>query len=83
MIADLLAQEVDAIVSPANARADEEGLATIALPAISTGIFGYPLDLAAPVAVGAVREAAAASRVVTLVRFCFLEDGARAVYAAA
>ena len=65
------------------ARAQEEGLATIALPAISTGIFGYPVDLAAPVAVAAVREAAEASPAVTLVRFCFLDETARAVYAAA
>jgi O-acetyl-ADP-ribose deacetylase len=30
---------------------------TVAFPAISTGVYGYPLDLAAPVAIGAVREA--------------------------
>jgi len=65
------------------ARAEEEGLATVAFPAISTGIFGYPADLAAPVAVRAVREAAGASPVVTLVRFCFLDEATRAVYATA
>jgi O-acetyl-ADP-ribose deacetylase (regulator of RNase III) len=65
------------------ARAEEEGLATIALPAISTGVFGYPVELAAPVAVAAVRAAADASGVVTLVRFCFLDEAARAAYAAA
>jgi O-acetyl-ADP-ribose deacetylase len=31
--------------------ADERGIATIAFPAISTGIFGYPLDAAAGIAV--------------------------------
>ena len=31
-----------------------EGVRTIAFPSISTGIYGYPVDLAAPVALGAV-----------------------------
>jgi len=35
----------------------EVGARSIAFPSISTGIFGYPLELAAPVAIGAVREA--------------------------
>ena len=35
--------------------ADELGARTVAFPAISTGVFGYPLDEAAPVAIGAVR----------------------------
>jgi len=30
-----------------------EGLRTIAFPAISTGVYGYPLELAAPIALGA------------------------------
>jgi O-acetyl-ADP-ribose deacetylase (regulator of RNase III) len=34
--------------------AAERGLATVAFPAISTGVYGYPLELAAPVALGAV-----------------------------
>jgi O-acetyl-ADP-ribose deacetylase len=36
--------------------ATAQGLASIAFPAISTGIFGYPLDLATGTAVAAVRE---------------------------
>ena len=35
--------------------ADELGARTVAFPAISTGVYGYPLDEAAPVAMGAVR----------------------------
>jgi O-acetyl-ADP-ribose deacetylase (regulator of RNase III) len=35
--------------------ADELGAKTIAFPAISTGVYGYPLELAAPVAINAVR----------------------------
>ncbi len=37
--------------------ADELGARTVAFPAISTGVYGYPLEEAAPVAVRAVREA--------------------------
>lgn len=37
--------------------ADELGARTVAFPAISTGIYGYPLELAAPVALRAVLEA--------------------------
>jgi O-acetyl-ADP-ribose deacetylase (regulator of RNase III) len=37
--------------------ADELGAATVAFPAISTGVYGYPADEAAPVALRAVTEA--------------------------
>jgi O-acetyl-ADP-ribose deacetylase (regulator of RNase III) len=53
--------------------ADGLGAATVAFPAISTGIYGYPLDLAAPVAVKAVEEAEAR---VAEVRFVLFDEGA-------
>ena len=39
-------------------QAYQHGLRTVAFPAISTGIFGFPIDLAAPIALGTVVEAA-------------------------
>jgi O-acetyl-ADP-ribose deacetylase len=52
--------------------ADEVGAHTVAFPAISTGVFGYPVTEAASVAVGAVRAARTSVREVRFVLF----DGA-------
>ncbi|HZB79546.1 MAG TPA: O-acetyl-ADP-ribose deacetylase [Actinomycetota bacterium] len=56
--------------------ADELGAATVAFPAISTGVYGYPLDEAAAVAIEAVRGADTAVGEVRFVLF------GRAAYAA-
>jgi len=53
--------------------ADELGARTVAFPAISTGIYGYPLELAAPVAVRAVRGV---STSVEEVRFVLFDEPA-------
>lgn len=49
--------------------AEENGLSSIAFPAISTGIFGYPVAEAAGVALRTVCEASRDLRNVRLVRF--------------
>jgi O-acetyl-ADP-ribose deacetylase len=54
------------------------GCRTVAFPAISTGIYGYPLELAAPVAVAAARELEDRFEEV---RFVFLDDATRDVFA--
>jgi len=54
------------------------GCRTVAFPAISTGIFGYPVELAAPVAVAAVREAW--REPLELVRFVCFNAGHLAVF---
>ena len=53
--------------------ADDLGAATVAFPAISCGVYGYPVDEAAPVAVAAVRAAATS---VHEVRFVLRDAGA-------
>ena len=53
--------------------AAELGCRTVAFPAVSTGIYGYPVELAAPIAVASVREAMVAP--IELVRFVLFSDG--------
>jgi O-acetyl-ADP-ribose deacetylase (regulator of RNase III) len=56
--------------------AAEHGVRTMAFPAISTGIFGYPLGEATRTAVAAVREVAAtgAGTVERVIFACFSQD---------
>ena len=52
--------------------ASDQGLRSIAFPAISTGIYGYPLEAATDIAVGTVRAMAGAGSSVEEVLFaCF------------
>jgi O-acetyl-ADP-ribose deacetylase (regulator of RNase III) len=60
--------------------AAEVGARTVAFPAISCGIYGYPPELAAPVAVGAAREL---EHRFDEIRFVFLDEPLRSVFAAA
>ena len=60
--------------------ADELGAKTVAFPAISTGVYGYPVEEAAPVAVAAVRGADTG---VELVRFVLFGEEAHQAFAAA
>jgi O-acetyl-ADP-ribose deacetylase (regulator of RNase III) len=60
--------------------ADELGLKSIAFPAISTGIFGYPLGDATQVAVRTVREVLPRTKNVNTVRFVVFDDAALQTY---
>jgi O-acetyl-ADP-ribose deacetylase (regulator of RNase III) len=57
--------------------ADELGASNVAFPAISTGVYGYPVDEAASVAVDAVRRARTD---VSEVRFVLFDDAAHAAF---
>ena len=57
--------------------AQELGARTVAFPAISCGIYGYPPELAAPVALGAVRPF---TDTFETIRFVFLGEELRAVF---
>jgi O-acetyl-ADP-ribose deacetylase len=60
--------------------ADDLGARTVAFPAISTGVYGYPIDEAAAVAIEAVRTA---RTTVEEIRFVLFDDNAMAAFRAA
>ena len=57
--------------------ADRIGARTVAFPAISTGVYGYPLELAAPVAIQAVQQTVTR---VELVRFVLFDATAHRAF---
>lgn len=60
--------------------ADEHGLTTIAFPSISTGIYGFPVELAAPVALRAVAEALEGALCVRDATFVLFDSTTYAAY---
>jgi O-acetyl-ADP-ribose deacetylase len=65
------------------ALADKHGLLSIAFPAISTGVYGYPLEEAARVAIRSTSAALATHPVVEEARFWLFGDEAHAAFVAA
>jgi len=63
--------------------ADELACRTVAFPAISTGVYGYPLDLAAPVAIDSVRRAGERLGGVELARFVLFDERALCAFESA
>ena len=61
--------------------AAEAGLRSIAFPCISTGVYRYPADLAATIAVAAAKEFANSPGSVERILFCCLSDTDRERYA--
>lgn len=64
------------------ALAERHGLRSVAFPCISTGIFGYPADAAARIAIETVRESLSASAVPPDVFFCCFSADDLALYRA-
>lgn len=60
--------------------AAEKGLSSIAFPSISTGIYGYPIDQAAQIAVTTVQAELADHRGIDDVTFCCFSASDLAVY---
>ena len=60
--------------------AEEHRLGSIAFPAISTGAFGYPMDAAIVVTLGAILASAGTLRSVARIRFVLFSAGDLAAY---
>lgn len=63
--------------------ASEHGCKTVDFPSISTGVYGYPLDKAAPVAIGAISDYLAEHPEIESVRMVCFDARTKAAYDAA
>jgi O-acetyl-ADP-ribose deacetylase (regulator of RNase III) len=61
-------------------RAEELRIQSLALPAISTGIFGFPIDRCAVVMLEAVRRFGPRARSLRSITFCLFDDQAYGVF---
>jgi O-acetyl-ADP-ribose deacetylase (regulator of RNase III) len=57
-----------------------QGIRTLAFPCISTGVYGYPVEPAAHIAIATVRSAVQTFTEIQEVVFCCFSDGDLAVY---
>lgn len=62
------------------ALANDKGITTLAFPSISTGIYGYPFDEAARIAITTTREFAGKPTGLREVMFCCFSEGDFKVY---
>lgn len=60
--------------------AEQHRISSVAFPAISTGAFGFPMELAAEVAFRTIMETAPALKYVRTVRFVLHDAGALAIH---
>jgi len=74
----------DALLASCYRRAIElaqaDGLASIAFPAISTGVYGFPAERAAPIAVSATARALASAPMVNRVIFCCFSNAGASLH---
>lgn len=71
---------LESAVTSALTRAEELGAASVALPAISTGIYGFPLERAARISVDAARRFAQTSGSVRRITFVLFDEASRQVF---
>ncbi len=57
-------------------RGEDIGATSVALPAISAGAFGFPLEMAAEISIAAARSFAPGAEYVQKIVFCLLDDAA-------
>jgi O-acetyl-ADP-ribose deacetylase (regulator of RNase III) len=63
-------------VDSALKRADEIGAKSVALPALSTGVYGFPMEKAAAISVQQARRFAPDARHVERIVFCLFDEDA-------
>lgn len=71
---------LDSAVTAALARAEALGAASVALPALSTGVYGFPLERAARISVAAARRFAETARTVQRIVFVLFDQMALDVF---
>ncbi|HEY6306075.1 MAG TPA: O-acetyl-ADP-ribose deacetylase [Candidatus Angelobacter sp.] len=76
-------QILESCYSNAMQEATRQGCLSISFPSISTGIFGYPVSLAAPIALRAVASLLYEPRSVTLARFVLFDRDTHSAYTGA
>lgn len=64
-------------------RGEDIGATSVALPAISTGVFGFPLEMAAEITIAAARSFAPSAEYVQRIVFCLLDEKTHAAFEAA
>ena len=55
-------------------RAEEAGAKSVALPAISTGVYGFPLERAAKISIAAAKRFTHEARVVERIVYCLFDE---------
>lgn len=60
--------------------ADSKGLKSIAFPAISTGIFGYPIEEAAEVSIKAILKTIPELKSIQIIRFVLFDDTTYSIF---
>jgi O-acetyl-ADP-ribose deacetylase (regulator of RNase III) len=61
-------------------RAEEVGASSVALPAISTGVYGFPVERAAEISIAAAKTFTRGAHVVERILFCVFDERTAAIF---